>query len=161
MIRDLLMTGKDDKWNAQTEALLFAAARSDHVAKIIRPALARGAWVVCDRFVDSTRAYQGGGGGVSDEDILTLHAIGSGGLLPELTILLDMPVDQSGERAELRSEGNADRMGSKNRIYHEAVRERFLALAAAEPQRIVVVDADQSADEVTEQIMSSVRDITQ
>ncbi|WP_077146435.1 dTMP kinase, partial [Sphingopyxis sp. KK2] len=87
-IRTLLMEGSDDRWNARSEALLFAAARADHVARLIRPALERGAWVLCDRFVDSSRAYQGAGGGLTDADILTLHRIGSEGLLPDRSFLL-------------------------------------------------------------------------
>ena len=86
-IRALLLSGGQDRWNDATEALLFAAARADHVAKLIRPALDRGDWVLCDRFVDSTRAYQGGAGGMADADILMLHQIGSGGLLPDRTLL--------------------------------------------------------------------------
>ncbi|MBO0750173.1 MAG: dTMP kinase, partial [Porphyrobacter sp.] len=82
-IRRLLLDPSGPGWEPEAEALLFAAARSDHVARLIRPALERGAWVICDRFIDSTRAYQGGGGGLSDDAILTLHRVGSGGLLPD------------------------------------------------------------------------------
>jgi dTMP kinase len=158
-IRSLLMTGGDDKWNAQAEALLFAAARADHVAKIIRPALARGDWVLCDRFLDSTRAYQGGGGGVSDDDILTLHRIGSAGLTPDRTILLDLPTDQGVARADQRSAGVQDRMGSKSPDYHEAVRRRFMAIAMDEPDRIIVVDAGQAVGSVTDKILVALEDL--
>jgi dTMP kinase len=158
-IRTLLMTGNDDKWNAQAEALLFAAARSDHVSKVILPALARGDWVVCDRFLDSTRAYQGGGGGVSDEDIVTLHRIGSDGLTPVRTILFDMPADQGVERAHLRSAGAQDRMGSKSANYLEAVRTRFLAIAADAPDRIVVIDASQPVEAVTDRVLMAISDL--
>ena len=96
-IRGLLMSGGQDKWNDATEALLFAAARADHVAKLIRPSVATGKWVLCDRFVDSTRAYQGGAGGISDVDILDLHRVGSGGLLPDRTIVLDLPVEEGSD----------------------------------------------------------------
>ena len=85
-IRALLLGTEGEGWNARAEALLFAAARSDHVERLILPALARGAWVVCDRFVDSSRAYQGGAGGLSDAEVRDLHRIGSGGLLPDLDL---------------------------------------------------------------------------
>jgi hypothetical protein len=90
-IRALLLGVEGEGWGARAEALLFAAARADHVERLIRPALARGAWVICDRFIDSTRAYQGGGSGLSDEELLVLHGIGSGGLMPDLTLLIEVP----------------------------------------------------------------------
>ena len=110
-IRTLLMEGSDDRWDARSEALLFAAARADHVARTIRPALARGAWVLCDRFVDSSRAYQGGGGGITDADLLTLHGFGSKGLLPDRTFLLTVSADEAARR--LTERGGSDRMGNK------------------------------------------------
>ena len=97
-IRSLLMEGSDDRWNARSEALLFAAARADHVARTIRPALSRGAWVLCDRFVDSSRAYQGGGGGITDADLLALHGFGSEGLMPHRTFLLTVSPDEAARR---------------------------------------------------------------
>jgi dTMP kinase len=103
-IRQLLLGLEGEDWNLRAEALLFAAARSDHVERLIRPALAAGKWVVCDRFLDSSRAYQGGGGGLSDEDILELHRIGSAGLLPDLTLLVEAAPEVAVQRlATLRA----------------------------------------------------------
>ena len=97
-IRNLVLDPEGAGWGPQAEALLFAAARADHVARLIRPALERGAWVICDRYLDSSRAYQGGGGGMRDEEILALHRIGSGGLLPDLTFLLEAAPEQVARR---------------------------------------------------------------
>lgn len=153
-IRTLLMEGADDRWNARSEALLFAAARADHVARTIRPALARGAWVLCDRFVDSTRAYQGGGGGLTDADVMALHAIGSEGLLPDRTFLLTVDTDEAARRLAVRDAGGADRMGSKPADYQARLAARFLEMAAAEPDRWRVVDAVGPANAVTSHLMS-------
>ncbi len=158
-IRTLLMTGDQDRWNDATEALLFAAARADHVAKLIKPALARGEWVLCDRFIDSTRAYQGGAGGLSDADIMALHRVGSGGLLPDRTLLLDLPVGEGANRASLRVNAEPDRMGLKDSEYYERVAAKFRAIAAEEPQRFRVVDAGKSVEQVTEQLMAALADI--
>lgn len=157
-IRGLLLTGGQDRWNDEAEALLFAAARADHVAKLIRPALARGDWVVCDRFIDSTRAYQGGAGGLSDADILALHRVGSGGLLPDRTLLLDLSVEEGARRAEARS-ATADRMGAKDRGYYLRVADRFRAMAAEEPARFRVIDAAGSPSDVSTRIMSALGDL--
>ncbi len=157
-IRGLLLAGGQDRWNDATEALLFAAARADHVAKLIRPAIDRGDWVICDRFVDSTRAYQGGAGGMADVDILNLHRIGSGGLLPDRTLILDLPVEEGARRAKARS-ADADRMGAKDAAYYERVAARFRELADAEPARFRVVDAHGAPDAVTERLMASLDDL--
>ncbi len=157
-IRGLLLTGGQDRWNDATEALLFAAARADHVAKLIRPALARGNWVVCDRFIESTRAYQGGAGGLSDADILALHRVGSGGLLPDRTLLLDLSVEEGARRAEARS-ATSDRMGAKDRDYYLRVADRFLAMAAEDPARFRVIDAAGSPSDVSTRIMSALGDL--
>ncbi|HMO76936.1 MAG TPA: dTMP kinase [Sphingopyxis sp.] len=153
-IRALLMEGADDRWNARSEALLFAAARADHVARTIRPALARGAWVLCDRFVDSTRAYQGGGGGLTDADVMALHAIGSEGLLPDRTFLLTVGAEEAARRLAVRDVAGADRMGSKPADYQARLAARFLEMAAAEPDRWRVIDAGGPADAVTSQILA-------
>ncbi|OHD02297.1 MAG: dTMP kinase [Sphingopyxis sp. RIFCSPHIGHO2_01_FULL_65_24] len=153
-IRTLLMTGSDDRWDARSEALLFAAARADHVARTIRPALARGAWVLCDRFVDSSRAYQGAGGGVTDADILTLHRIGSEGLLPDRSFLLTVGTDEAARRLSVRDAAGADRMGSKSADYQARLSARFAAIAAAEPDRWRVVAAEGPADAVTSAILA-------
>jgi dTMP kinase len=155
-IRGLLMSGTNDRWNSETEALLFAAARADHVAKLIKPALNRGDWVICDRFIDSTRAYQGGAGGLSDSDIMALHRVGSGGLLPDLTLLLEISVDEGQRRAAARAV-EKDRMGSKDAAYYVRVAARFRELAEAEPQRFSVIDASGSSEDVTLRLMDAVK----
>ena len=153
-IRTLLMEGQDDRWDARSEALLFAAARADHVARVIRPALERGAWVLCDRFVDSSRAYQGGGGGITDADIMALHGFGSQGLLPDRTFLLIVSADEAARRLAVRDAAGGDRMGSKPPDYQARLAARFAEMAAAEPARWRKVDADASAAAVTAAIMA-------
>ena len=153
-IRTLLMEGADDRWDARSEALLFAAARADHVARTIRPALERGAWVICDRFVDSTRAYQGGGGGITDADIMALHGFGSQGLLPDRTFLLTVSANEAARRLSARDADGADRMGSKPADYQARLAACFVDMAAAEPARWRVIDADAPADAVTATILA-------
>jgi dTMP kinase len=155
-IRALLMTGSADKWNAQTEALLFAAARADHVAKKIVPALEAGQWVLCDRFIDSTRAYQGRGGVLNNHDIMALHRIGSLGILPDLTLLLKIPVEEGAARALARDAGMSDRMGSKGLEYYERVSAAFDQFAADEPDRFRVIDGHASVEAVHAQIVKCV-----
>lgn len=157
-IRGLLLSGGQDRWNDATEALLFAAARADHVAKLIRPSVAEGKWVLCDRFVDSTRAYQGGAGGVSDADILDLHRVGSGGLLPDRTIVLDLPVEEGARRAAARS-AETDRMGAKSADYYERVAARFRELATQETARFRIVDASGTPATVTARILDALADL--
>ncbi|RYD40069.1 MAG: dTMP kinase [Sphingomonadales bacterium] len=151
-IRTLLMEGSDDRWDARSEALLFAAARADHVARTIRPALDRGAWVLCDRFIDSSRAYQGGGGGITDADILTLHAFGSLGLLPHRTFLLTVSPDEAARR--LAERGGSDRMGNKPADYQARLAARFVEMARGEPERWRIVNADAAATDVTAAILA-------
>lgn len=153
-IRALLMEGSDDRWDARSEALLFAAARADHVARTIRPALDRGAWVLCDRFVDSSRAYQGGGGGITDADLLALHGFGSLGLLPDRTFLLTVSAREADRRLAVRDAAGADRMGSKPADYQTRLAARFAEMAAAEPDRWRVIDADAPAEAVTAAILA-------
>jgi dTMP kinase len=151
-IRTLLMEGNDDRWDARSEALLFAAARADHVARTIRPALARGAWVLCDRFVDSSRAYQGGGGGITDAEVLALHRFGSEALLPDRTFLLTVSAEEAARRVAAR--GGSDRMGNKPADYQARLAARFVEMAAAEPMRWRVVEADAPASDVTAAILA-------
>ena len=158
-IRGLLMTGEEDRWSATAEALLFAAARADHVEKVIRPALDRGAWVICDRFIDSTRAYQGGAGGITDEDILALHAVGSGGLLPDRTILLSMPVFDASRRVYERDGRGADRFAAKHGKYFDVVDAKFRQLAISEPDRFMRVDAAGSIEVVTSRLLDALADL--
>ena len=154
-IRGLLMTGNEDRWSARAEALLFAAARADHVEKVIRPALERGAWVICDRFIDSTRAYQGGAGGMSDDDILALHRVGSEGLMPDRTLLLQLSVNVSAARASARTEGNADRFGARGADYHDRLNGAFRQMANVETARFRIVDASGSVDAVTDRLFAA------
>ncbi|MEE4450256.1 dTMP kinase [Novosphingobium resinovorum] len=145
-VRALLLDGVEgdggEGWNPRAEALLFAAARSDHVHRLIRPALARGAWVICDRYLDSSRAYQGGGGGLSDADIATLHGIGSDGLLPDLTLLIEVSPQVAMERLTLRDTHGSDRIGGRDAAYHARVAQAFSAFAAAEPARFARIDGN-------------------
>ena len=152
-IRDLLLDPAGAGWEPRAEALLFAAARSDHVERRIRPALEAGRWVICDRFIDSTRAYQGGGGGLSDGDIMALHEVGSGGLLPDLTVLLSLPAGDAAERLAARDVDGSDRIGGREMAYHARVAARFAQIAADEPERFAVIDGSGSADTVHARIL--------
>lgn len=158
-IRTLLMQGNEERWSARAEALLFAAARADHVEKLIIPALKRGDWVVCDRFIDSSRAYQGGAGGLGDDDVMTLHRIGSKALLPDRTLVLTLPVNEAEVRAAMRDAGNVDRFGAKNSAYHKRVAQGFAFFAEAEPQRIHMIDASGGAEAVTARLMATIEDL--
>lgn len=144
-IRTLLLSNEGAGWNPRAEALLFAAARSDHVERLIRPALERGAWVICDRYLDSSRAYQGGGGGLSDNDLLTLHAIGSEGLLPDCTFLLTVNPVTASQRLALRDGSQSDRIGGRGADYHARVANAFARLAELEPGRFVTIDGGRDA----------------
>jgi dTMP kinase len=144
------------------ETLLFLAARADHVARLIEPALAAGTWVVSDRFSDSTRAYQGAGGGVPAETIAALERLVLGALAPDLTLVLDLPAEAGLARVRARASytpgtGTADPIESRAFAYHQRLREGFLAIAAAEPWRCVVVDASRPPAEVQATIESVVR----
>jgi dTMP kinase len=158
-IRALLLEGAVERWTAEGEALLFAAARADHVARTIRPALERGAWVVCDRFLDSSLAYQGAAGGIDPHAIRALHAIGSGGLLPDRTLLLALDADQAAAREAARDAGRADRFGRKGADYHREVAAAFAALAIAEPARIRTVDAQGDAGGVAARLLAELGDL--
>jgi dTMP kinase len=138
-IRELIVHGPAERWRPLGELYLFLAARDDHLHRAILPALERGAWVVCDRFADSTRVYQGCAGELGIELVDRLQAPLLDGHRPDLTILLDLPVDVGMVRCAAR--GALARFEAKGQTYHERVREGFLALAAREPGRFVVVDA--------------------
>lgn len=146
-IRALVLDPPGAGWTAAAEALLFAAARADHVARSIRPALEAGTWVICDRFLDSSRAYQGGGSGVADEDILTLHRIGSNGLVPDITFLLEAAPEQVAARLVRRDGGTSDAIGGRDAAYHAEVAAAFERFAAAEPDRFVRIDGSGDVDE--------------
>ena len=147
-IRALLLGTAGEGWHPRAEALLFAAARSDHVERLIRPALAAGKWVICDRFVDSSRAYQGGAGGLGDADVMALHQVGSQGLLPDLTMLIEVSPAVAAARADARDLGAADRIGGRDAAYHARVASAFAALADAEPQRFARIDGDGDSEQV-------------
>jgi dTMP kinase len=148
-----------DGWTAEAEALLFAAARADHVARRIRPALAAGKWVVCDRFLDSTRAYQGGGGGLDDDAILALHEVGSDGLLPDLTLVIVAHEDAVGARLAARDGGASDAIGGREKEYHSRVCAAFVRFAEAEPGRFAIIEGDGSAKDVHARIVQAIESI--
>jgi dTMP kinase len=149
-IRELLVHGAVDRWSPVTETLLMYAARSDHIERVIEPALEGGAWVVCDRFLDSTRAYQGAAGHAPDELIAALETAVVGGLIPDLTLVLDMAPEAGLARAGGR--GGAERFEAKGEAFHERLREAFLEIAGAEPDRCVVLEAVGDVDEVARRI---------
>ena len=154
-IRQLLVTGRADKWRAATEAMLMSASRHEHVEHVIRPAIESGAIVVCDRFYDSTRVYQGIVGGVPEPDIEALNRLACGNLVPDLTILLDMDVDEGLRRADGRETAET-RFESKGVEFHRKVRSGFLELAARHSGRFVVIDAGREIDRVTSDIEAAV-----
>ncbi|MGL4314204.1 MAG: dTMP kinase [Sphingomonas sp.] len=158
-IRALLMQGSVDRWQPRAEMLLFAAARADLVDRTIRPALARGAWVICDRYIDSTRAYQGAAGGLSDDEIMAVHAVGSQGLLPDRTILLDMPEALGAARAAARDGAAADRFAARGAAFHAAVAAGFRHFAATEPDRFRVIDASGTPDAVGAAVLAALADL--
>ncbi|WP_277979823.1 dTMP kinase [Sphingomonas phyllosphaerae] len=158
-IRALLLEGEPGRWSARAETLLFAAARADHVEKVIRPALDAGRWVICDRFVDSTRAYQGVAGGIDDADVLALHAFGSEGLLPDRTFLLTLPLALGAERAARRDRGESDRFAARGSDFHAAVATAFERFGAAESERFRSIDASQPPEAVTAAILAELADL--
>jgi dTMP kinase len=157
-IRALLLDPPGEGWPPQAEALLFAAARADHVAHLIRPALARGEWVVCDRFVDSSRAYQGAAGGLGDPAILALHHFGSDGLRPDKVILLEG--DEAALAARLAARGAVtDAIEGRPASYHRAVADAFRAFAAADPAGIARIDAIGAPEAVHHRILAALGDL--
>jgi dTMP kinase len=155
-IRELLL-GTEERWEARAEALLFAAARADHVDKLIRPALEDGSWVLCDRFVDSSLAYQGGAGGLGIENIREINAFAVDGWYPDRTLILML--DQGSDRARARDNGGSDRIGGRSDDYHRKVDAAFQIIAAEEPERVQFVDATGSPDEVTARLIDSLKDL--
>lgn len=146
-IRELLLNGAVDRWSPLTEALLMNAARRDHIERVIAPALARGAVVLCDRFADSTRAYQGAGGAVDPNVIAQLEAAVVGEMRPDLTLIFDLPVAE-GLRRALSRNGGEERFEAKGEAFHERLRAAYLDIARSEPDRCVVIDAAASLDAV-------------
>ena len=150
-IRQLLVTGTAERWRPATEAMLMSASRHEHVINVLRPALSAGKLVVCDRYNDSTRVYQGVVGGVPREDIEALNRLACGDLVPDLTILLDMDVEEGLRRASGRA-GDESRFESKGVEFHQRVRTAFLDLAGRYNERFVVVDAARGIDAVAADI---------
>jgi dTMP kinase len=159
IIRHILLSGIAKPLGAETEAILFAAARDDHVRNTILPALKSGIWVICDRFIDSTRVYQGALGNVDQRLIRSLERVTVGPAVPELTFILDVPAQIGLARAKKRrGQTEADRFEAESMEFHEKLRAAYRALAAAEPKRCVVIDGRAPRDVVADRIWSIVRD---
>ena len=159
-IRALVREIGEDPPNARAETLLFLASRAQLVENVVRPALAAGTWVLCDRFADSTFAYQGYGRGLDLAELKALNAFATGGLVPDRTILLDVPSETAAARLRAREQATqtaADRMERAGDDYHARLKAGFLELAAAEPERFVVVAAEGSVEEVSEKVWNSIR----
>lgn len=153
-LRDLVVSGAVDRWSPTAELLIFYAARADHLERTVRPALGRGAVVLSDRFSDSSRAYQGAGGGVDPALLAAVEAGVVGRDKPDLTLILDLPVDQGLARAAAR--GGDDRFEGKGLEFHERLRRAFLAIAVEEPARCVVIDAARPVADIARSVWSSV-----
>ena len=157
VIRHVLLSGVAKPLGVEAEALLFAAARGDHVRNTIEPALAQGAWVVCDRFIDSTRVYQGTLGRLDPLFIRALERVTVGDLKPDLTFILDVPAEVGLARAHKRRGSRVtDRFEAESRAFHEALREAYRQLGAAEPDRCVAIDATEAKPVVAEWIWRTV-----
>jgi len=156
-IRELLLAGADDRWGARAEVLLFAAARADHVEKTIRPALESGSWVLCDRFVDSSLAYQGGAGGLGIEAVRAINVAAVGDVFPDRTLVLTL--DEGAERARVRDTGGSDRIGARPDDYHRKVETAFRIIAAEEPERVKLIDASGSPADVTARLLEAIGEL--
>lgn len=154
-IRNLLVTGAADRWSPLAETLLFYAARVEHWRQVIEPALARGAHIVCDRFADSTMAYQCYAGGLDRRLVDELHRLTMSGAEPDLTLILDMPVDEGLKRAAARHDDET-RFERKGREFHDRLRKGFLEIARLAPQRCVVVDGSRGIEEVHAAVRAAV-----
>lgn len=151
-VRQVVLERGEERVSPVTETLLMFAARGIHVDNLIRPALARGDWVVCDRFTDATLAYQGGGRGIDPSWIASLANLVQAGLKPDCTLLLDLPVPQGLERARSRHPGATDRFEAEAEAFFERVRTAYLELASREPKRIRVIDASVPLEAVERQV---------
>lgn len=158
-LREVLLSGLVAPLGPAAEALIFSAARIDHLDHLIRPALARGAYVICDRFADSTRAYQGALGKLSETFIDGLESVTIGDTRPDLTFMLDLPAEEGLARADKRRGAERpDRFEAEGAAFHQALRASFLAIAAAHPKRCVVIDARKSVDEVAADIWAAAQE---
>lgn len=160
-IRSLILQGRSETWGPGAEAVLFAAARFDHVTQLVAPSLRAGKWVVCDRFHDSTRAYQGLTGGVNDRLIRGLEELALDGHAPDLTLVLDMDPERAFERVAQRARddgvpGAVDRFEKEDLDWHRRLRQAFLDIAAANPGRCVVIDADRGEAALAEAVWQAV-----
>lgn len=156
-IRKLLVEGEPGRWEAMTEALLMFAARADHVARTIRPALAGHKWVIADRFTDSTYVYQGIGRGLRAKKIAEIEETVLDGLEPDLTLILDLPVQEGLKRAHTRAASAETRFEKFDIAFHQRLREGFHEIAKANPERCVLIDASVSEDQVAERIWREVQ----
>ena len=156
-IRELLLSGADERFGAEAEALLFAAARADHVRKTIRPALEAGQWVISDRFLDSSLAYQGGAGRLGIEAVRGVNAFALGGTFPDRTLVL--LASEGSDRARARDGENSDRIGGRSDDYHRKVETAFRLIAAEEPERVRLVDASGTPQEVTDRLLAALADL--
>ena len=156
-IRELLLSGSEDRWGPKAEALLFAAARADHVAKTIRPAVERGQWVLSDRFIDSSLAYQGGAGGLGIEAVRAINAFGIGDNFPDRTLILTQ--EEGADRARARDLEGSDRIGGRPDEYHRKVEAAFHIIAAEEPERVRLIDASGSPEGVTRRLLAAIQDL--
>ena len=154
-IRELLLSPREEKMDESAELLLMFAARAQHLRSVIEPALARGVWVLCDRFTDATYAYQGAGREMGDATISTLETLVQGALRPDLTLILDLSVEVGLQRASQRSE--LDRFEQEKQAFFQRVREGYLAIAAAEPQRCKIIDASLTLPEVQAQVLDALQ----
>ena len=156
-IRELLLTGDEERWSPQAEALLFAAARTDHVDKVIRPAILAGKWVLSDRFIDSSLAYQGGAGELGIEAVRAVNAFGIEEWFPDRTLVLALA--EGGARARARDNEGSDRIGGRPEGYHQKVDLAFRLIAAEEPERVRIVDASGEPEAVTQRLIEAIADL--
>lgn len=154
-IRRLVLEAQD--WPLEAEAILFAAARADHIEKTIRPALERGEWVLTDRFIDSSLAYQGGAGGLGIERVRELHGFACRGFLPDRTLILI--VGEGQQRARARDGTSSDRIGGRPDDFHHKVDLAFRLIAMEEPERVRLIDASGNEAEVTERLLAAIEDL--
>jgi len=156
-IRELLLTGEEEKWSPEAEALLFAAARADHVDKVIRPAVLAGKWVLTDRFVDSSLAYQGGAGDLGIDAVRAINAFAIGEWFPDRTLVLALA--EGGARARARDNEASDRIGGRPQNYHQKVDLAFREIAGEEPERVRIIDASGSPQDVTGRLLDAMADL--
>jgi dTMP kinase len=158
IIRHVILSGAAKPLGPEVEAVLFAAARADHLDHVIRPALERGSWVVCDRFADSTRVYQGALGKVDPRIVRGLERVTVGDAIPDLTVILDLAAELGLQRARSRGAGgDSDRFEQEGLDFHEQLRAAYRAIAAREPDRCILIDASAPEDKVADEVWNAVR----